>query len=249
MQLSQAQKQEFYQNGFLKVPGVIPQVMIDAAVRAINVSIGEGIDPEQVPIYRSRSFCPELQRESVITDLVNKTPALALAESLIGADKIKPIGSGQIALRFPTLQDPPGQPRPHLDGMHAPNNGVPAGTIHNFTMLLGVALSDVTTPFAGNLALWPGTHHLYQTYFREHGPLALLQGMPPVEIPDPVQIMAKAGDIIMAHYQVAHGVTPNTSPYPRYAIYFRLQHVDHDDIALDSMTDIWREWEGAAAAS
>ncbi|HRW07534.1 MAG TPA: phytanoyl-CoA dioxygenase family protein [Caldilineaceae bacterium] len=248
MQLSHAQKHEFYQRGYVKVPGVVPQMMVDAAVRAINASLGEGIDPTQVPIYRSRSFCPELQREPVITDLVNKTPALPLAESLIGSGKIKPVGAGQIALRFPTLQDPPGPPRPHLDGMHAPNNGVPAGTIRNFTMLLGVALSDVTTTFAGNLAVWPGTHHLYEEYFREHGPLALLNGMPPIDIPEPVQVMAKAGDIIMAHYQLAHGVTPNVSPHPRYAIYFRLHHVDHDAIGLDTMMDIWREWEGMALA-
>ncbi len=247
MQLTHAQKQHFYQQGYLKVPGVIPPLMIDAAVCAINASLGQGIDPAQVPIYQSRSFCPELQREAVITDLVNKTPALALAESLIGAGKIQPVGAGQIALRFPTLQDPPHPPRPHLDGMHSPNNGVPAGTIRNFTMLLGVALSDVTTTFAGNLAVWPGTHHLYERYFQEHGPLALLNGMPPVEMPEPVQVLAKAGDIIMAHYQTAHGVTANTSPHPRYAIYFRLHHIDHEQTGMASMTDIWREWEGIRA--
>ncbi|MCB0061925.1 MAG: phytanoyl-CoA dioxygenase family protein [Caldilineaceae bacterium] len=247
MQLSYAQKQEFYEKGYIKVPGVIPQVMVDAAVRAINASLGEGMDPAAVPIYRSRSFCPELQREQVITDLFNKTPALTLAESLIGQGKIKEIGGGQIALRFPTLQDPPSPPRPHLDGMHSPNNGVPAGTIRNFTMLLGVALSDVTTTYAGNLAVWPGTHHIYERYFQEHGPLALLNGMPPVEIPEPVQVMAKAGDIILAHYQLAHGVTPNTSPHPRYAIYFRLHHVEHEQNGHDTMVDIWREWDGVQA--
>ena len=67
---------------------------------------------------------------------------------------------------------------------------------------------------------------------------------PPVAIPEPVQVLAKAGDIILAHYQLAHGVTPNVSPHTRYAIYFRLQHIDHDAIGLDAMTDIWREWEG-----
>lgn len=244
MQLTYAQKQEFYQNGYVKIPGVVPQVMVDAAVRAINASIGQGIDPAQVPIYQARSFCPELQREPVITDLFNKTPALALAESMIGVGKFKPVGGGQVALRFPTLQDPPSPPRPHLDGMHTPTNGVPAGTIRNFTMLLGVALSDVTMPYAGNLTVWPGTHHIYEQYFREHGPEALLNGMPPVAIPEPVQVLAKAGDIIMAHYELAHGVAQNVSPHPRYAIYFRLYHVDHDLHGHETMADIWREWEG-----
>jgi ectoine hydroxylase-related dioxygenase (phytanoyl-CoA dioxygenase family) len=244
MQLTYAQKQEFYKNGYVKLPGVVPQVMIDAAVRAINASVGQGIDPAQVPIYQSRSFCPELQREPVITDLFNKTPALGLAESMIGVGKIQPVGAGQIALRFPTLQDPPAAPRPHLDGMYTPTNGVPAGTIRNFTMLLGVALSDVTMPYAGNLTIWPGTHHIYEQYFRENGPEALLNGMPPVTIPEPVQLLAKAGDIIMAHYELAHGVAQNVSSHPRYAIYFRLYHVDHDQHGHETMADIWREWEG-----
>lgn len=244
MQLTYTQKQEFYQNGYVKIPGVIPQIMIDAAVRAINASVGQGIDPAQVSIYQARSFCPELQREPVITDLLNKTPALALAESLIGVGKIQPVGAGQIALRFPVLQDPPASPRPHLDGMHTPTNGVPAGTIRNFTMLLGIALSDVTMPYAGNLTVWPGTHHLYEKYFRERGPAALLEGMPPVAIPDPVQLLAKAGDMIMAHYELAHGVAQNVSPHPRFAIYFRLYHVDHDRHGHETMADIWREWEG-----
>ena len=30
--------------------------------------------------------------------------------------------------------DPPPAPRPHLDGMHSPNNGVPAGEIYSFTV-------------------------------------------------------------------------------------------------------------------
>lgn len=244
MQLTYAQKQEFYQNGFVKIPGVVPQVMVDAAVRAINASVGQGIDPAQVPIYQARSFCPELQREAVITELFNKTPALSLAESMIGVGKIQPVGAGQIALRFPTLQDPPAPPRPHLDGMHTPTNGVPAGTIRNFTMLLGVALSDVTMPYAGNLTVWPGTHHIYEKYFRENGPEALLNGMPTVAIPEPVQLLAKAGDIIMAHYELAHGVAQNVSPHPRFAIYFRLHHVDHERHGHETMADIWREWEG-----
>jgi ectoine hydroxylase-related dioxygenase (phytanoyl-CoA dioxygenase family) len=244
MQLSYEQKMSIYEKGYVQISGVIPQVMIDRAVRAINHSLGEGIDPTQMQTFRSRSFCPELQREPVITDLLNKTPALALAESAIGPGQTKPISAGQIALRFPTLQDPPTPPHPHLDGMYSPHNGVPKGEIRNFTMLLGVALSEVPLPYSGNLAVWPGTHHLYERYFRERGSEALLEGMPKVELPEPVQILAKPGDVILAHYELAHGVAMNTSPYPRYAIYFRLHHVAHDSRSKETMTNIWLEWEG-----
>ena len=38
--LTQLQKQEFYRNGFIKVAGVVPRLMVDAARQAINHSIG-----------------------------------------------------------------------------------------------------------------------------------------------------------------------------------------------------------------
>ncbi len=244
MQLSYAQKQAILEQGYVHVRGVVPRIMVNAALRAINSSLGEGMNKEDMPRFRAQSYCPELQSQPVITDLLNKTPAWSLAESVIGEGQIKPVRGAQIALRFPTMQDPPSMPHPHLDGMYSPNNGVPQGEIRNFTMLVGIVLSDVPEPFSGNLAIWPGTHRLYEQYFREHGPDALLEGMPKVELPQPEQLLAQAGDIVLCHYQLAHGITANVSPNPRYAIYFRLSHVDHDANRKTCMTDIWLEWAG-----
>ena len=246
MRLTYEQKMEIYRNGFVKVPGVVPQVMVDRAVKAINHSLGQnGIPPDDLPTFRSQSYCPEVQKDAAITDLINKTPAWQLAESAIGDGKIVgPAGAGQIALRFPGAYDPPPLPQGHLDGLYSPNNGVPKGEIHNFTMLLGIVLSDVPEPYSGNLAVWPGSHHLYEQYCREEGPESLLSGMPPDEIPKPYQMTGKAGDVVLCHYQVCHGAAPNTSPNTRYAIYFRLRHADLADHRFESMKDIWMDWEG-----
>ncbi|MEM7530634.1 MAG: phytanoyl-CoA dioxygenase family protein [Chloroflexota bacterium] len=251
MQLTHAQKLEFYEKGYVRLPGVIPDVMVDAAVKAINHSFGEGIDPAKIITYRLQTFCPELRNASVITDLYNQTPVKALAESMIGAGKISPVNSGQIAVRFPTMDDPPTFHPPHVDGRHAPNNGVPAGKLHSFTMLVGIALSDVQCEYAGNLAVWPHTHRLFEQYFQEHGTADFRYNpsadMPPVDMPEPVQMIVRAGDAIFAHYQVAHTVAPNVSPHPRYAIYFRLCHVDHVVHGPEVLTDIWLEWDGMRA--
>ena len=61
MQLTYAQKQEIFKNGFVKVPGVVPQVMVDAALRAINSGVGEGMNADDMVTFRSRSYCPGLQ--------------------------------------------------------------------------------------------------------------------------------------------------------------------------------------------
>lgn len=246
MQLSVVQKQQLYEQGYVHVPGVVPRVMVNATLRAINHSLGEkGIAPEQLPIFRSQSYCPELRQTPIISDLLNKTPAWALAESAIGVGKIQPVNGGQIALRFPGLQDPPGVPRAHIDGTYSPNNGVPKGQIRNFTMLLGVMLNDVHEPYAGNFTVWPGTHHLFERYFRQHGADKLVDGMPVIDdMPEPVQLTGQAGDVVLCHYQLAHTAAPNVSPHIRYAIYFRLKHVRHGETRPETLTDIWLDWEG-----
>jgi hypothetical protein len=248
MELTEEQKHEIIERGFVRVPGVVPKQKVDAALRAINASFGEGIDPNQLVTFRAQSFCPELRQDPVITGLLNDTPAWSLAESAIGKGRIKPVDRGQLAIRFPIAGDPELRLGGHLDGRHSPTNGVPKDDIRNFTMLFGVALSDVTQAWSGNLALWPGTHVLYEQYFREHGFEVLRkggkEGMPSIEEPEAEQQMAKAGDVFLVHYQVKHGTVTNTSPLPRYAIYFRLNHVDHDQQKFEALTDVWLEWEG-----
>ncbi len=244
MELSSEQQHAFFTQGYVHIPNAVPRPQVNAALRAINHSLGEGMDAANMQTFRAQSYCPELRREPVITDLYTKSRAAALAESLIGAGKIKLITGGQIALRFPSRQEKPAQPSPHLDGMYSPTNGVPKGKIASFTMLLGVLLSDVSEEFAGNLAVWPGTHRIYEQYFREHGPESLLDGMPPVGLPQPKQLTGRAGDVVLCHYQLAHGVAQNVSPHIRYAIYFRLHHVDHDAQWKEAMKNIWLEWDG-----
>jgi hypothetical protein len=244
VELNLEQKRAFFHDGFVKLPGAVPPRLVDAARLAINASLGEkGIDPALLVKFRAQSYCPELQGTPAITDLATASDVWGLAESAIGPGMISPVTSGQIALRFPS-QEPLHAPHPHIDGMHTPTNGVPAGTIHNFTALIGVILSDIPHADMGNLTVWPGTHRQYEQYFRDRGPQALLDGMPTVPLAEPVQLTGRQGDAVLCHYQLGHGIAGNSSPFIRYAIYFRLKHVNHDAIHWESMTDIWREWAG-----
>ncbi|MFC4807718.1 hypothetical protein [Paenibacillus sp. GCM10023250] len=247
MQLSFEQKSAMLEHGYVHVPGVVPKIMVDRAMRHINHSVGQGMDPERMTIFRAQSYCPELQNKPPIADLFNATPVKSLVEDLIGEGQALPVRDGQIALRFPSLQDPPPPPGIHLDGMYTPTNGMKEGTIGNFTMLVGVLLSPVREDYAGNFTVWPGTHRLYEAYFKEHGPESLLNGMPPVDLPAPVQTRGEPGDVFLVHYQIGHGVAPNVSPLPRYAIFFRVKHVDHHLDWKAPMRDIWLHWPGIRA--
>lgn len=42
------------------------------------------------------------------------------------------------------------------------------GTIVNFDVLVGCLLSDVPEPMAGELCVYPGSHHALASYFANH---------------------------------------------------------------------------------
>jgi hypothetical protein len=235
------------ERGFVVLPDVVPRERRHAALHAINASLGNGLAPADLPRFRAQSFCPELQRAGVVLDLFRGTPAASAAGALVGGEGLEPVTTGQIALSFPALKAPPGPPHPHLDGMYTPENGVPAGSVLSFTMLAGIVLSDVDTPSAGNLVAWPGSHLVLEKHFRERGPQSLLAGMPAVDLGRPEPVLARAGDVVLCHYQLAHAAGPNTSPHVRYAVYFRLKARGHDGRRWECLTDVFREWPGLSA--
>jgi ectoine hydroxylase-related dioxygenase (phytanoyl-CoA dioxygenase family) len=134
--------------------------------------------------------------------------------------------------------------------LHTETNGVPKGTLSSFTALGGIFLTDVVREDAGNFTVWPGSHRKMEAYFRENGVEELLNGsMPKLDYGEPVQILANAGDAVLAHYQLLHGVAGNVSPWPRFAVFFRVRHPMHNEHRLECLTDLWREWPGLHSTS
>jgi hypothetical protein len=235
------QKRRLARDGYLQLRGAVPPPRIEAALRVINRSLGErGIPPDRLRELRSRTFCPELVGAPEIRALYDETRARALAEAAIG--RVRAPSEGQIALRFPQAQA--GSTVPHIDGMYTPDNGVPAGTLQHFTALLGVYLSDVPGPDAGNFTVWPGSHRLLEAHFRQHGTASIVDGFPSLALPPPKPLLGRAGDVVLAHYALAHAGAPNLGPHVRYAVFFRLHHVDHEQAGTRPLTELWSQWEG-----
>jgi len=176
-----------------------------------------------------------------------KTGAFSLAESALGKGKVIPSLNIQAAVRFPDLPDVEGQPfplDPHIDSFHPSMNGEP-GSIRAFTAIAGIFLNDIESDWAGNLTVWPGTHRLFEKYFQTHKPDPELKfGIPPIELPEPIQLKVKAGDMVLAHYQLAHTAASNLSRDVRYVAYFRMHHADKPKDCVEVLGDIWRYWDG-----
>jgi len=112
----------------------------------------------------------------------------------------------------------------HIDG--TPNNFLPGltdhfGTIVNFDVLVGCLLSDVPEPMAGELCVYPGSHHALASYFANHvDELVNLRSVGSAHLPTGQQTDAlfkrrvvhctgKAGDVFLANYMTAHLIAPN----------------------------------------
>jgi hypothetical protein len=248
VKLTWSQEHALVDEGYLLVPGLVSRERVDAALKAINHSLGEeGIAKDALWTMRAQTFCPELASAPPILELYGATGLRELAEAALGAGQVRAPATGQIALRFPQTLVAPPDPHPHIDGMPGPLNGVAPSTIFHFTALGGVFLSDVDLPFHGNFTVWPGTHATLARHFATHGTSGLLTGFPPIALPTPRQLRVRAGDGLLAHYQLAHGAAPNVGPHVRYAVFFRLFHAAHDAASTATMTDLWRDWQGLGA--
>ena len=147
--LSRKQKLEFHENGYISIPGVVPQLMVDAARQEINHSIGAvGMNEGDLERYRAQSYCDEIRNAPAIVDLFSKTPIRQLSESLMGEGNVQIPNSGQIALRFPgPLHVDPNEPNGHLDGLGSGKNGMAKGVYRRgFTALAVIYLADVPEP-------------------------------------------------------------------------------------------------------
>lgn len=250
MELNRTEKRQIYDDGYVVVPGVVPGRMVEEARRAINHYLGSrGLPPDELSKYAAQTYCPDLTREAVMTDLFNKTALFPLCESLVGAGNLLSAGSAQIALRFPRETSDPLEPKGHIDGRGTGTNGIPKGEFRrSFTMLAVILLSDLPDPYCGNFTVWPGTHRFFEDVFREKGPHALADAVDSMTETgvSPIQITGKAGDVCLCHHQILHAAAPNSSPNIRYAAIFRGNHKDVATNGTDAMTDIWREWPGVA---
>jgi hypothetical protein len=243
MKLNASQKKEFRKKGFLRIPGAVDQKSINIALREINHSLGKGMEPDKVASYNSTTYFPNLVHKKPILNLLYETSVWEILESAIAPQKFKLDGGAQIALRFPVMQTP-GALHPHIDGMYTSKNRIRKGSIYSFTALVGILLSDVPNHFWGNFTGWPGTHLEFAEYFSHHGPQILKRSLPPVKMPAPEQVIGKAGDMILSHYLTAHTVVSNVSPYIRYAVFFRMKHVDHAAHGEKVFSDPWYQWPG-----
>ncbi|GHE04866.1 phytanoyl-CoA dioxygenase family protein [Streptomyces alanosinicus] len=234
--LSDRQINEFAERGFVVVPQVVQDDLVDRAARRIDEVIAA--DPPAADTHGNHFYFLRTSDEPALTAPLTGSPAFALAENLAGTGTLEIPWQVQIALNIPPYSHRPG--RPHIDTSDAEPSDAPVrGT---FTLLAGVLMSDQLTENSGNLWVWTGTHLTHAAYFREHGP-QMFCAYPPIDLPEPEQIKGRAGDLLLAHYLLGHNIGGNyASQRTRRALYFRISAQDHASRREEFLQDPWLDY-------
>jgi hypothetical protein len=105
--------------------------------------------------------------------------------------------------------------------------------------------------------VWPGSHLAHQELLRERGTDVLLDvsghstllADPPFHLPPPVPVLARRGDLLLAHYLLGHNIGGNTTHRTRRILYYRLAAAGHPARWADTFTDAWFEYAPVRATT
>ncbi|GAA1950442.1 phytanoyl-CoA dioxygenase family protein [Catenulispora subtropica] len=245
--LSDGQLREFSERGYLVIPDVVAPEVVEHA----HQRIGEVIDsdpPAEGYVGHHFYFPKAADEPALIAPLTSHgrdggPSGFAYAEALTAPGVLKKPWQVQVALNIPPFPQRPG--RPHIDAQNAePDTALVPNT---FTLLAGVFVTDQMTEDSGNLWVWPGTHRTHAEYFQQRG-VEMFCAYPDIELPDPEQITARAGDLLLAHYLLGHNIGGNSaSETTRRMLYYRVSARGHFDRPERILTEPWYQYDAVRA--
>ncbi|RLN65649.1 hypothetical protein BBJ28_00001814 [Nothophytophthora sp. Chile5] len=248
--LSESQRHSFMRNGYLQIRGAVPLPLANAALRRINHDLGIPGLMIDGGVEGNAKLAGTTSNSEAVLDLYYLSEVCKYVEALVGSDQVVTPRGAQIALRFPEL----GEPREPL-GTEWHTDGMRQGRLHPFSLLVGVALSNVPEPLSGNLTVFPGSHSTLQSLLTDDGKLrghddecykadsVWGDGTLP-DLGVPVQLLAARGDLVLAHPNLAHRGGLNFSPDIRYQVYFRIKHKQLEALQPQCATDLWADLQG-----
>ena len=238
-----AEDTEFFkENGYLVMRGALEQEAIDAALDRLWEAMDEDRNDPESWIRKGYRSVP-VGNEEVISGTTYNNRVFAMAEELVGKDKLHTRGGAGPHINFPDPDRKWREPGGHLDGYHTPTNGVPKGVVGAFTLGATVYL-DTVEKRGGGFTVWPGSHRIWAEYFRHHDLDSLPGGGAPFDLGPSYEFTGGAGDVCFWHHQMSHTAGPNCGRNVRIACISRYRRKDLDQIKFETPDDMWKYWDG-----
>eukprot|EP01038_Epipyxis_sp_PR26KG_P014226 gene14226-19089_t len=157
--LKKSHFRRFVLEGYLHIPNVINKQSLDSCLSEFNRTLGIPNALVRGGVQSNFGKFPgHLSNNNVIRDLF-KTNIENILDELFGENNYENSNiSAQIAFRFPEITED--LTRNNLNDIAWHTDGLRQGKAHNFSLLVGVCLSDVEEVLSGNLLIWPSSHLL-----------------------------------------------------------------------------------------
>lgn len=249
--LSPGQLRAFGRDGYLVVRDLVPEPML-AELAAEAEALIEAKPPPEGKVgfhhyFEEPSVLPVADR------VLRESGVLSLAGELVAPFAIDhAFDHIQIATSIHGWDHEPGGG--HIDGYGIEGQTEP----YTFTLLAGIYLDDESQPGRGNIWVWPGSHRGHERLFRQRGVDVLMgpdsQGGhaclldPPPDLGRGKPVLARRGDVLLAHYLLAHNQSGNMWSPLRKIVYYRLATTDHQQRWTETQTNALLEFEPVRAA-
>lgn len=235
----------FAREGYLVVPGFVDETVLVELDAEVDTLIEQTPAPaEKIGFHHYFEHPSQLP----IADLVlRKAGVLSLAGELVAPLSLDlAFDHIQVATSIYGWEHEPGGG--HIDGYGIAGQTMPM----TFTMLAGVYLGDESDAGRGNLWVWPGSHLVHQQLFRDRGVDVLLgkDSMgghaslldPAPDFGEGRPVLAERGDLVLAHYLLAHNQSGNVWSPIRKIVYYRLAAEGHRERWSEAQTDAFLEY-------
>jgi hypothetical protein len=242
----------FGRDGYLVVTGLIAEPVLAELDIEVDVLIARE-PPASGKVGFHHYFKPASQLP-VADRVLRQSGLLSLAGELVAPMSIDlAFDEIQIATSIYGWEHEPGGG--HIDGYGIPGQTEP----HTFTLLAGIYLGDESEPGRGNLWVWRGSHRKHERLFRQRGVDVLLDADPmggghacllddPPDFGPGRPVLAKRGDVLLAHYLLAHNQSGNMWNPLRRMAYYRLATEGHRETWAATQTDALLEFAPVLAS-
>ena len=241
MTLSDREKDAFLRDGVIIRRAAFSPDVTGLVRQLVGDWYRDHFDASRVTEYTQRTFAPDLGSHPALLSLLTATGARDTATDLLG--EIAPVTTAQIQIRIPGGELASVQPvkAMHVDGVSCPH--LDPAELRTFSLLVGIPLSEVTSPEGGALHYLPGGHLRMSRWFAAEWSIGITNQVPPaINAETGTPFLGSIGDLLLMHHLVPHAVGANDTGTPRVMAYFRLSHPGHASRRLDALRDPWLDY-------
>ncbi len=224
--LTEEQIEQFEEEGYLVVSGLIPEDVAERAEAAMwRIMEMDPDDPEtwkhepttadQVQAARGLSVFNGIQDPDIMACV---TPEyLSVTAELLGEESVHPPESAHMQNKVPVYTEW-ALPRAHIDGL--PKEHMHKTFPGPYRIASLIYLNDIG-PRGGATAVFPGSHRKIQA-LAESDPekyeyiIPLNKDLKTLDLGDPVELTPRRGSILFFTYNFGHNGTNNVSDRPRW---------------------------------